>query len=100
MNSHATVDALQSVGGEVFGPLINQAYEQASGHKELKEENKVAFQDDMASHEMATTKLIRRPTLFMDKLNEKRAEIDQRNRQVQQQNVDQAEKKSVKIKGR
>ena len=48
VNSHATVDALQSVGGEVFGPLIKQAYEQASGHKELKAENKTAFQDDMA----------------------------------------------------
>lgn len=48
VNSYATVDALQSVGGEVFGPLIKQAYEEASGHKELKEENKGAFQNDMA----------------------------------------------------
>jgi hypothetical protein len=51
---------------------------------------------DEIMHEMATTKLIRRPTLFMDKLNEKRAEIDQRNRGVQQEAASRAENKVIK----
>ena len=51
---------------------------------------------DEILHEMETANLFRRPTEFMDKLNEKRAEIDQRNRGVQQENASHSEKKVIK----
>ena len=51
---------------------------------------------DEIMRDMANTKLLRRPTLFMDKLNEKRAEIDQRNRGVQQEAASRAENKVIK----
>lgn len=51
---------------------------------------------DEIMRDMANTNLLRRPTLFMDKLNEKRAEIDQRNRGVQQEAASRAENKVIK----
>jgi hypothetical protein len=51
---------------------------------------------DEIMRDMANTNLLRRPALFMDKLNEKRAEIDQRNRGVQQEAASRAENKVIK----
>ena len=51
---------------------------------------------DEIMRDMANANLLRRPSLFMDKLNEKRAEIDQRNRGVQQEAASRAENKVIK----
>ncbi len=48
INSHATVKALESAGGDVFDALIREAYDDVADYNEPVEENQKPYEDKMA----------------------------------------------------